>query len=86
MLDGSNSSDPDGKISAWKWTKVSGPASSTIVNATAVTTAVKHLKVGVYQFELKVTDDKGASAKDTIMVTVMAVNQPPTYTQARLFR
>src|SRR5678809_390901 len=42
MLDGSRSSDPDGKISAWQWTKVSGPASSTIVNATAVTTTVKH--------------------------------------------
>jgi len=70
MLDGSNSSDPDGKISAWQWTKVSGPASSTIVNATAVTTTVKHLKVGVFQFELKVTDDKGASAKDTMMITV----------------
>ena len=73
MLDGSNSSDPDGKISTWQWTKVSGPASSTIVNATAVTTTVKHLKVGVYQFELKVTDDKGASAKDTMMITVNSI-------------
>jgi dipeptidyl aminopeptidase/acylaminoacyl peptidase len=73
MLDGSNSSDPDGKISAWQWTKVSGPASSTIVDATAVTTTVKHLKVGVYQFELKVTDDKGASAKDTMMITVDSI-------------
>jgi len=73
MVDGSNSSDPDGKISAWQWTKVSGPASSTIVNATAVTTTVKHLKVGVYQFELKVTDNKGASAKDTMMITVDSI-------------
>ncbi len=26
LLDGSKSGDPDGKISAWKWTKISGPA------------------------------------------------------------
>ena len=29
LLDGSNSSDPDGRISAWQWTKVAGPASFT---------------------------------------------------------
>ena len=28
-LDGSSSSDPDGKISEWLWTKISGPASFT---------------------------------------------------------
>ncbi|MBD0376206.1 MAG: hypothetical protein ICV51_11305, partial [Flavisolibacter sp.] len=26
LLDGSKSGDPDGKISAWQWTKISGPA------------------------------------------------------------
>jgi hypothetical protein len=26
-LDGSSSSDPDGRISEWLWTKISGPAS-----------------------------------------------------------
>ncbi len=28
LLDGSKSSDPDGKISAWLWRKIAGPASS----------------------------------------------------------
>jgi hypothetical protein len=27
LLDGNSSSDPDGKISEWLWTKISGPAS-----------------------------------------------------------
>jgi len=31
-LDGSLSSDPDGPISAYLWTKISGPASFTITN------------------------------------------------------
>ncbi len=35
LLDGSRSSDPDGRISAWQWTKVSGPASLAINNAFA---------------------------------------------------
>jgi K319L-like, PKD domain/WD40-like Beta Propeller Repeat len=80
LLDGSKSSDPDGKISAWQWTKITGPASCTIVSATLATTTVKNLKAGTYQFELKVTDDKGVSAKDTVMIkgdSIMTVNHPP---------
>lgn len=79
LLDGSASVDADGKISSWSWTKISGPVSATITNATKALTSVKNLKEGVYQFELKVTDDKGASAKDTVQLIVdnPAVNQPP---------
>ena len=33
---------------------------------------------GVYQFELKVTDNNGATGKDTMQVTVNAANIPPT--------
>ncbi|MGN6532009.1 MAG: PKD domain-containing protein, partial [Ginsengibacter sp.] len=69
---GSKSSDPDGKISAWQWTKVSGPASFTIVSATAAITQVSNLTEGVYQFELKVTDAGGLFSKDTVQVTVSA--------------
>ncbi|MBD0288103.1 MAG: hypothetical protein ICV79_22155 [Flavisolibacter sp.] len=35
LLDGSKSSDPDGTISAWLWTKVSGPASFSLSNVFA---------------------------------------------------
>ena len=31
-LDGSSSSDPDGRISEWLWTKISGPVSFNIDN------------------------------------------------------
>jgi len=80
LLDGTASSDPDGTISEWLWTKISGPASFNIVNSSAKRTVVKNLVVGTYQFELKVTDDKGASARDTMRVIVDAVvtsNHPP---------
>ena len=80
LLNGSKSSDPDGKISAWQWTKLTGPASFTIVSATVAITTVKNLKVGAYQFELKVTDNEGVSARDTVMITVdsaVTSNHPP---------
>jgi hypothetical protein len=73
MLDGSRSSDPDGTISAWQWTKVSGPASFTLVSAASAKTVVKSLKPGVYWFELTVKDNGGLSAKDTVIITVDSV-------------
>jgi hypothetical protein len=70
-LDGSASNDPDGTISNWLWTKIEGPASFNLVHANDSVTKVKNLATGVYQFELKVTDDGGLIAKDTVQVTVV---------------
>ena len=64
--------DPDGSISAYNWTKISGPASGTITNAASAATTVTALVQGVYQFQLKVTDNKGATGLDNIQVTVNA--------------
>ena len=47
LLDGSKSSDPDGRISAWQWTKVAGPASFAINNATSSKAIVKNLSTWV---------------------------------------
>jgi N-acetylneuraminic acid mutarotase len=79
LLNGSASSDPDGNINDWLWTQVNGPVASTINNATSSTTLVRFLVAGTYSFELRVTDDKGASAKDTVQVIVdnPSVNRPP---------
>ena len=75
-LDGSASSDPDGSISNYLWSKISGPASFIITNASATKTVVKNLAAGVYQFELKVTDNGGLSAKDTVQIIVNDPAQP----------
>ncbi len=71
-LNGINSSDPDGVINVWLWTKIFGPASFTINNSSIATTKVKNLKAGVYQFELKVTNNGGLYAKDTMQILVNA--------------
>ncbi|HET9825375.1 MAG TPA: PKD domain-containing protein [Chitinophagaceae bacterium] len=70
LLDGSASTDADGTISSWLWTKVSGPASFNITNTKAAKTTVKNLAKGIYQFELKVTDNLGMESEDTTQVIV----------------
>jgi lysophospholipase L1-like esterase len=70
--------DADGSISSYQWTKLNGPASGTITTATQSQTTVTLLSQGVYQFELRVTDNNGAVGRDTVQVTVnVAGNQPP---------
>ena len=79
-LDGRSSSDRDGSITAYKWTKISGPASFNMNNSTSALTLTKNLIVGSYLFELKVTDNGGLSATDTMRVLVDALatpNHPP---------
>jgi hypothetical protein len=79
ILNGSASSDPDGSITTYLWTKISGPSQFTIGNSAAASTVANNLTAGVYSFQLKVTDNSGATALDTINITVNAapVNQPP---------
>ncbi|MEP7231876.1 MAG: T9SS type A sorting domain-containing protein, partial [Ginsengibacter sp.] len=70
--------DADGTISNYVWSKISGPSSATITTATSATTTITSLVQGVYLFELKVTDNQGATARDTMKVTVnTAANIPP---------
>ena len=74
-----NGTDSDGTISSYSWTKISGPSAGTINNANSASAIVNNLSEGVYQFELTVTDDKGAIGKDTVQITVNAApNIPPT--------
>jgi len=79
-LNGSASKDQDstGNIVSYSWTQSSGPSAATIANPAGVTTAVNNLVQGVYVFKLTVTDNGGATASDTVSVTVnAAANQPP---------
>ena len=72
--------DADGTIAGYVWTKISGPSFYTIANNLKSSTTVSNLVQGVYVFELKVTDNNGASDMDTIRVTVNAevkINIPP---------
>lgn len=75
ILNGSGSKDKDGKIRKYYWKKISGP-SATIKKSYKASTSAKDLKEGRYIFELAVTDNKGATAKDRITVTVKAKDTP----------
>ncbi len=76
-LDGSGT-DPDGTIAAYTWIKISGPATGTLTNTTSAQASVSGLMQGVYQYQLQVTDNGGATAKDTVVVTVnTGANLPP---------
>jgi hypothetical protein len=62
--------DADGTVTAYQWTKIAGPATFNIVNAGQAATQVNNLVAGTYRFELAVTDNAGAKAKDTMTITV----------------
>jgi dienelactone hydrolase len=82
QLNGSGSSDPDGTIASYSWTKISGPAQSTISNAGIVNPVFSNLLAGTYTLRLTVTDDKGATGTDDIIITLTAASTtlPPAGT------
>ncbi len=62
--------DSDGTISKYSWTKISGPQVGSIISPLSSTTVLDDLIAGVYKYELVVTDNDGATGKDTIQVKV----------------
>jgi hypothetical protein len=78
VLDGSKSSDPDGTITVYNWTQVSGPSTAIIANGNTVSPTVSSLVAGVYNFQLEVTDNNGLSATaQTKVIVIAAISQPP---------
>ena len=67
-LDGSKSFDPDGDPITFEW-RVIGSRTATVRNPTASRPTVEFSGgYGPYEFELIVTDDKGAQDRDTVTV------------------
>ena len=77
-LVGTGSNDPDGTIAGYSWTKTSGPATYTIVNAAMGSTWVTNLVAGVYVFTLTVKDNAGATASSAVTVTVNPAASAPS--------
>jgi hypothetical protein len=69
-LDGTASSDPDNNITGYTWTKIEGPFSFTLTNASTGKAELTNLVPGTYLFELKVTDAGGLFSKDTVQIMV----------------
>ncbi|HTE08602.1 MAG TPA: T9SS type A sorting domain-containing protein [Flavitalea sp.] len=74
-LNSTGSSDSDGSIAKYAWTKLSGPAAS-IITASTSTTTVSNLVAGNYVFRLTLTDNKGATGFADISVTVNPAPAP----------
>ncbi len=72
-------SDVDGTITAYEWTQVSGPSTANLTAPGSATTDATNLVEGIYVLRLSVTDDKGVSIFDEVLVTVNPVpyNLPP---------
>jgi gliding motility-associated-like protein len=70
--------DVDGSIVSYKWIQKAGPP-ATLQSASAPTLIVSALSIGIFQFQLTVMDDLGASGADiaTISVVPAGTNQPP---------
>lgn len=69
-IDGSGSNDPDGSIVSYSWAQIAGPNQSVIITPSQASSVVNNLIQGIYQFEIKITDDSGLSAKDTVQISV----------------
>jgi hypothetical protein len=70
--------DADGTVVSYSWSKISGPASSTIVSPSQSTTTINNLVAGTYVFQLTVTDNQGATGTDQATIIVNpAPNVPP---------
>ncbi len=70
VLDGSASSDPDGEIVEYKWME-----NSTILGNKS-TIQLENLHSGTHTFVLTVTDDKGATAQDEVIVIMDKPSEP----------
>jgi hypothetical protein len=68
--------DPDGYISSYAWSKVSG-ANAVMSGTTSATVSVSALAQGSYVFRLTVTDDKGVKRSDDMTVNVTSGTTSP---------
>ena len=73
VLSGANSFDPDGDAITYQWRSVDGKATILSPNS-AITEAILEDTNSLYfDFELKVTDSKGASSTTNVRVTLVQV-------------
>ena len=71
VLNGSSSTDPDGDPLSYAWTIIYKPSGSTVTLSPPdmVWSSFTPDMVGAYEFELVVTDNKGASSADRVIIS-----------------
>jgi Secretion system C-terminal sorting domain/PKD domain len=70
QLNASNSYDPDGNITSYQWQEISGPNTAAASSMNSPEVDLSGLEEGIYQFQLTVTDNQGASSTATVKITV----------------
>ena len=80
-LDGTKSNDPENQKISYEWTQISGESvklsSTTSVTPSFTSPIVANGQIKVLTFELRVYDDNGREAIDTVVITVDPINAPP---------
>jgi hypothetical protein len=79
-LDGSRSSDPDDAISSYFWEQTGGvPVTLSLADTALATFTAPNVGVGgtSLTFQLTVTDQGGLVSRDTCIVNVTWINEPP---------
>ncbi len=75
VLDGRNSSDPDGRVNSYSWRSISGrPEDFTLRGGNNFYAIVEIRKAGVYSFELLVGDNGNLTSKDTVTITAIGAS------------
>lgn len=75
-LNGSVTAGTGNTVNSTLWTQVSGPNTATIANASVLSTTASGLILGTYVFQLKVTNNLGATATSTVTITVQNAPAP----------
>jgi hypothetical protein len=68
LLNAWGSYDPDGEQVKFWWSKIGGPAQYNMLYPEASTPVISDLIDGTYSFQLRVTDNEGATAYDTVEI------------------
>jgi REJ domain. len=76
-LDGSSSTDPDGTISLYTWSQISGTGVELGSPSEQTTTFTSPSSEGDLVFRLVVVDDQSASDSDTVTISVVNTNINP---------
>ena len=70
VLNAAHSYDPDGTITAYQWQEINGPSTVIPVPVNGAQVEITNLQPGLYEFQLLVTDNDGATATARIKITV----------------
>lgn len=72
LLNGTASYSTGGSALTYEWSIIAGAVNASLGGASTATPSLSNLEAGMYQVRLKVTDQQGLTAADTVTVTVGA--------------